>query len=154
MFNLRKFVFFPEVIFKTPPKRHFKISQKWQFSRFKKMEVIFKLEGYFFKITSKDSWGGVGEGGLGFKGGSRHNQNRRNCQTVKNGHGCLLLMYIVGRATGGQVALRHCQNRHDPVKTAKTYSPLIKGVRFHPSLWRGWGSKSTWKQVDLDSPPP
>ena len=55
-------------------------------------------------------------GGVGFKGGSRHDRNRhnrRNRQNRQNRHGCLIVLYFLGQGTGGQGALQNRQNRHE-----------------------------------------
>ena len=56
------------------------------------------------------------ERGVEFKGGSRHDLDRRdhrNRQNRQNRHGCLLVLHFVGDAKGGQGAFQNRQNRHE-----------------------------------------
>ena len=51
--------------------------------------------------------------GVEFKGGSRQDRNRQNRQNRQNRYGCLLVLYFVGQAKGGQGALQNHQNRQN-----------------------------------------
>ena len=55
----------------------------------------------------------VGERGVEFEGGSSNDHNRQNRRNSRNRDGCLLVLYFVGQATGGQVALPNRQNRQN-----------------------------------------
>ena len=66
-----------------------------------------------FRITEK--------GGVEFKGGSRHDRNRHDSQ---NRHGCLIVLYFVGQAQGGQGALQNRQK--SPRLPPLNSTPLLR----------------------------
>ena len=58
--------------------------------------------------------------------GSRHDRNchdRRNRQNRQNRHGCLVVLYFVGQATGGQGVLHNRQNRQNRQNRHEGYPP-------------------------------
>ena len=70
--------------------------------------------GGYFPLTATQS--GSRKRGVEFKGGSRHDRNRhnrRNRRNRQNRHGCLLVLYFLGEAEGGQGALQNRQNRQN-----------------------------------------
>ena len=58
--------------------------------------------------------------GVEFKGGSRHDRNRRNRQ---NRDGWLLALYFVGEAKGGQGAFQNRQNHQNRQNRHQGYPP-------------------------------
>ena len=62
----------------------------------------------------------VGQGGLSLRGVSRHGRNRHNRQ---NHHACLLVLYFVRQAEGGEGALQNRQNRQNR-QTVMKATPL------------------------------
>ena len=70
-------------------------------------------------VSDHDLGSGRRKRGVEFKGGSRHDRNRQNCQNRQNRHGCVFVLYFVGDSVEGKVLSTESPEPPKPSKPPK-----------------------------------